>query len=157
MGPKHHPHTARAAGAMTRGRRIGLSLLVVVLAGLTLAGCSNNRTASINRRPQSTASESASTVNGVQQITVDVDDTYRFSPDVITVHPGQVKITLVHLGTGAPHDLSVVGFPADFVPLVNPHGSTSATFTAPAPGRYQFVCTIHIAQGQTGSLVVLAN
>jgi plastocyanin len=66
-------------------------------------------------------------------------------------------VTLKHEGTGAPHNLSVVGLPADFVPLVRAGQTSTASFTAPAPGTYRFVCTIHEAQGQTGSLVVLPN
>jgi plastocyanin len=137
---------------MTRLRRGA----VVVLVLLVLAGCSN-RSASINRRPQSGGSASASNVNGVQQVRIEVGDTYRFSPDVITVHPGLVQVTLVHTGTGAPHDFSVVGFPADFVPLVNPKGTSTATFMAPAPGTYKFICTIHEAQGQVGQLIVTSS
>jgi plastocyanin len=136
-------------------RRALAGVATVLLALLCVAGCSNTR-ASINRAPQS-GSTSASVVDGVQQVTVYVDDHYRFTPDTITVHPGQVKITLVHRGTGAPHDLQVTGFPADFVPLVRAGGTSSATFTTPAPGRYQFVCTIHQAQGEIGVLVVLAD
>ncbi len=68
-----------------------------------------------------------------------------------------MRITLKHEGKGAPHNLSVVGLPADFVPIVQAGQTSSATFTAPAPGRYRFVCTIHEAQGQTGMLVVLPN
>jgi plastocyanin len=99
----------------------------------------------------------ASTVNGVQQVTIYAGDTYRFTPSTITVHPGQVQVMLVHTGTGAPHDFSVLGFPADFVPLVRPGGTSVASFTAPAPGTYTFVCTIHQAQGQTGTLIVTAG
>ncbi len=95
--------------------------------------------------------------NGVQQVTIKADDKYRFTPDTITVHPGQVKITLINTGRGAPHDFSVTGFPADFVPLAAAGQTMTATFTAPAPGRYQFVCTIHVTQGQTGTLIVLAD
>jgi plastocyanin len=130
------------------------ALLGVVLVAV-LAGCSS--TPSINRRPQSSVSAQASVVDGVQQVMIYVDDTYRFSPDTITVHSGPVKVTLVHRGTGAPHDFQVTGFPGDFVPIVRGGGTSSATFTAPMPGRYQFVCSIHIAQGQTGTLVVLAS
>jgi plastocyanin len=133
-------------------RGVVLAALVAVI-GL-LAGCTE--TPSINARPQ-TGAATASLVNGVQQVTIVVSDTYRFDPDVITVHPGKVKIILMHTGTGAPHDLSVLGFPADFVPLVQPGGTSSATFIAPAPGSYKFVCTIHVTQGQTGTLIVLAN
>ena len=140
---------------MSRIRRSTAGVAVVATLVL-LAGCSN-RSASINRRPQLGGSASASEVNGVQQIRIDVGDTYRFSPDVITVHPGPVQVTLVHTGTGAPHDLQVLGFPADFVPLVNAKGTSTATFTAPAPGTYKFICTIHQAQGQIGKLIVTAG
>jgi plastocyanin len=126
------------------------------MSALLLAGCSN-RNASINRRPQSSSSVTASAVNGVQQVTIYAGDTFRFSPDVITVHPGPVRVLLVHTGSGAPHDLQVVGFPTDFVPLVSPKGTSSATFTAPAPGRYTFICTIHQAQGQVGTLIVTGS
>jgi plastocyanin len=132
------------------------ALALVGVCVLALVACSN-RQASINRRPQYGAGTASAGPSGIQQITVYVNDKYRFDPDTITVHPGKVKITLVHQGTGAPHDLSVLGFPADFVPLVYPGGTTSATFTAPAPGRYEFECTLHVAQGQTGTLVVLPN
>ncbi len=96
-------------------------------------------------------------VDGVQQITLTVDSGFRFNPSTITVHQGTVKVTLVHKGTGAPHDFSVTGFPADNVPLARGGVTTSATFTTPSPGSYQFVCTIHVAQGMTGTLVVLPS
>jgi plastocyanin len=130
---------------------------VLLVAALLLAGCSNNRESPINRRPQASGSQTASDVAGVQQITLTVDATDRFSPDVITVHPGMVKVTLVYSGSGAPHDFLVTGFPGDFVPLVNGNSMGSATFTAPAPGTYQFVCTIHVTQGMTGKLIVTAG
>jgi plastocyanin len=132
-------------------RSVAAATCVLVFA----TGCTN-RTANVNRRPQSGAT-TATVLDGLQQVTVEADDKYRFTPDTITVHPGLVKITLVNSGRGAPHNLSVTGFPADFVPLAAGGASTTATFTAPAPGRYQFVCTIHVAQGQTGTLVVLSN
>jgi plastocyanin len=136
-------------------RRALAGAVGALVAAVSLVGCTNER-ASINRVPQSGAA-TASVVAGVQQITVTADDHYRFTPDTITVHPGQVRIILINKGTGAPHNLLVTGFPADFVPLANAGQTTTATFTAPAPGRYQFVCTIHVAQGQTGTLIVLPN
>ncbi|MEO6703303.1 MAG: cupredoxin domain-containing protein [Jatrophihabitantaceae bacterium] len=123
-------------------------------AALPLAGCQTQ--SAINREPH-TGSTTASATDGVQQVTITTDQSYRFSPSTITVHPGKVKITLSHTGTGAPHDWSLSGFPADNVGLVTPGQTKSVEFTAPAPGRYTFVCTIHIAQGQTGTLVVLPS
>jgi plastocyanin len=65
-----------------------------------------------------------------------------------------VEIILKHTGTGAPHDWQLSGFPADFVPLTNGGQTRMATFVAPAAGRYEFVCTIHVRQGQRGTLIV---
>jgi plastocyanin len=124
----------------------------IVTAVLLTAGCST--TPSVNRRPH-LGSATASVVNGVQQITVRAGDTYRFDPSTIIVHPGTVRVVLVNEGTGAPHNWSLVGFPAAFAPLSVAGQSTSATFTAPAPGTYTFECTIHSRQGQTGKLVVV--
>lgn len=116
-----------------------------------LAGCTTE--ASINRRPHP-GTATASLVNGVQQVTVTAGNTYRFDPSTIIVHPGRVRIVLINNGSGAPHDWSLLGMAAT-APLVGGGASSSVTFIAPAPGRYPFVCTIHSAQGQTGTLVVL--
>jgi plastocyanin len=134
-------------------RTVAAALLLV--AAVALAACSNPQPP-INRTPQSGSTTAAAT-NGVQQVRIVVDDRYRFYPSTVTVHPGRVEITLVHRGNGAPHTLQVLGFPVDFVPLVRPGQTSSATFGAPAPGRYTFVCTIHRVQGQIGTLIVLPS
>jgi plastocyanin len=121
---------------------------------VVLAGCQDQ--AAVNREPH-LGNSTASASGGVQQVRITTDQHYRFNPSTITVHPGRVRITLAHVGTGAPHDWSLVDFPADNVPLVTPGQSQSVEFTAPAPGTYAFICTIHIAQGQTGTLVVLPS
>ncbi|MDQ1741713.1 MAG: hypothetical protein QOE23_52 [Pseudonocardiales bacterium] len=130
-------------------------LVVPVVAGLlALAGCQTE--SAINREPHAGSTTVAATT-GVQDVVISTDQHYRFSPSSITVHPGKVRITLKHVGTGAPHDWSLLNFPADYVPLVSAGQTKSVQFTAPAPGTYKFVCTIHVKQGQTGTLVVLPN
>lgn len=126
---------------------------MLAVVGLLTAGCSNTQ-ASVNRRPHVGATTAAA-VDGVQQVTVTAGDTYRFDPSTITVHPGTVRITLVNAGQGAPHDWSLLGMPAAATALTPAGATESVTFTAPAPGTYTFVCTIHERQGQTGTLVVL--
>lgn len=112
--------------------------------------------ASINRRPQGGTS-TAAVVDGLQVVVVKAGDTYRFNPATIVVHPGRVRIALVNVGKGAPHDWTLEDVPGAASPLA-PSGETkTATFIAPAPGAYTFVCTIHKKQGQTGKLVVLQN
>jgi len=131
-----------------------VSRAAVVLTGAValLAGCTTQ--ASVNRRPHQ-GSASATVVNSVQQITVKAGDTYRFTPSTITVRPGRVRVVLVNDGQGAPHDWTLLGVPGAAVPLTPAGRATSWLFTAPAPGRYTFICTIHQRQGQTGKLVVL--
>lgn len=117
-----------------------------------LAGCTTQP--SINRRPNGGAA-TASVINGVQQIIVRTGDTYRFDPSKITVHPGQVRVVLINGGKGAPHNWTLVGLPGAATALAAAGRTQTATFTAPAPGSYRVVCTIHERQGQTGRLVVL--
>ncbi|HKF33141.1 MAG TPA: cupredoxin domain-containing protein [Jatrophihabitantaceae bacterium] len=127
----------------------------VLMLAVVIAGCTN-RQASPNRRGHP-GSSTAAMVNGVQQVTLTVNDTFRFDPSRVVVHPGTVKITLVHKGSGAPHDFALNGFPADQTGLVNAGGTTSTTFTTPSAGTYAFECTLHVTQGMTGTLVVLPN
>jgi plastocyanin len=135
-----------------RGARIAAAALAALI---VLTACSNT-SSPVNRRPH-TGSATASDVNGVEQVTIKAGDDFRFSPSTIYVHAGKtVRIVLVHTGTGAPHDWQLSAFPSYMVPLLNGQGQQgSTTFVAPAAGRYQFVCTIHLQQGQTGTLVVL--
>jgi plastocyanin len=139
-----------------RHRRTAGVLSVGLAAAVLLAGCSNSQS-SASRRPHS-GSASATLVGGVQQITVQATSTYRFVPSTITVHPGPVRVELVNTGKAgqaAPHNWSLLGLPGAATPLVQAGGSAVITFTAPSPGTYTYVCTIHEKQGQTGTLVVL--
>jgi plastocyanin len=144
-----------SSGPSARLARPLAGATVAVVVGISGAGCSNTE-AGVNRRPHS-GSASATVVNGMQQVTVEATDTYRFVPSTIVVHPGPVRIVLVNTGHGAPHTWSLTGFPADFVPLTPAGQTLAATFVAPAPGTYTFVCTIHVKQGQTGQLIVVPN
>lgn len=139
---------------MPTSRRLIAPAAALLIAGV-LAGCSNTES-SASREPHDQGSGTASTVNGVQQITVKAKN-FRFTPSTITVHPGKVTVLLVNQDQGTPHDFSIPNFPADFIPLTNGGKTAEATFTAPSPGTYQFVCTIHTRQGMTGKLVVLPS
>ncbi|MFN2518702.1 MAG: cupredoxin domain-containing protein [Jatrophihabitantaceae bacterium] len=135
--------------------RIVWSTVLVGCVIVVLVSCSNTQ-ASVNRRPHHGAS-TAALVDGVQQVTVRTGDTYRFDPSTITVHAGRVRVVLVNDGKGAPHNWTLTGLPGAATSLVSAGETRVATFIAPAPGSYGFVCTIHRKQGQTGMLVVLTS
>ncbi len=139
---------------MPSSRRAVPFATVALAAAGVVAGCTSQ--GAVNRTPH-TGSATASEVAGVQQVAIRATDTYRFDPSTITVHPGKVRIVLTNVGKGAPHNWSLTGFPDAFVPLATAGTTREATFTAPAPGRYTYVCTIHVKQGQTGTLVVTPN
>lgn len=132
------------------------SVAVGTLAALLLAaGCT--RTAEVNTRPHPGTATATPAAGGVQQVVVRSGTDLRFNPSTIIVHPGRVRVVLVNSakpGAGPPHNLQVTGLPGAFVPDTSAGYTSSVTFTAPAPGTYQFVCTIHAAQGQTGKLIV---
>jgi plastocyanin len=128
-------------------------LAVVVLVSIT--SCSN-RESPTNKRPQA-GTATASPVDGVQEIVMTSGVDLRFHPSTLIVHPGRVRIVLDNTakpGAGPPHNAIFSGLPGANVPLATAGRATSVTFTAPAPGTYKFVCSIHIAQGQTGKLIV---
>lgn len=128
-----------------------LALLVSMVLGLT--ACTNTQ-APVNREGRSGDSTAPVVASG-QQVRLEVDNSFRFHPSTITVHPGRVTITLHHRGPGAPHNWQLLGFPGDYAPTIAPGQTSTVTFVAPSSGTYEFVCTIHQRQGQTGTMVVL--
>jgi plastocyanin len=125
---------------------------LIAVAAVALTSCTNTEPA-VNREPQS-GSATASPVGGIAQITISAGDDYRFHPSTITVHPGRLKVVLTHTGSGAPHNWQLPGRAADDVPLTSAGQTNSVTFETPAPGKYRFICSIHVTQGQIGTLIV---
>ncbi len=135
-------------------RRVGTVLLRCVVIGcLLLTGCGNR---DLKRPPPTGPTEASARPGpaGLQLVDIDVGDDYRFSPAVIDARVGRIRLTLHHVGHGAPHTLYGADVPGMRVGLVRPGETQSTQFTASRAGRYRFVCTIHEAQGQTGTLVV---
>jgi plastocyanin len=92
--------------------------------------------------------------DGTQSVEVDAGDDFRFHPSLINASPGPVRLTLKHVGKGAPHNWQAAQLPGASVPLTTAGQSNSVRFTIGRPGDYRFVCSIHEAQGQVGRLVV---
>jgi plastocyanin len=132
-------------------------LLRCALVGCVLLTACTNR--ELNRPPPHGPTETTVRPgpDGVQAVDISVGDDYRFSPSVVNAQVGRIRLTLRHTGEGAPHTLFGPGVPGMRVGLVRPGETQSVQFTAGQPGRYRFVCTIHEAQGQTGTLVVASH
>lgn len=129
-----------------------MTIAVIAAAAAAAAGCSNSQPA-VNREGHP-GTATATTQDGVQQLTVTTGSDFRFHPSTVVVHPGPVVIHLINNGAGEPHNWTLPVVNAATA-LVGPAQQGTVRFTAPGPGRYQVVCTIHVRQGQTGTLVVV--
>jgi plastocyanin len=119
-----------------------------------LSACSSEKPAP---PPQSSQPDSVTltpAADGSQSVEVDADDGHRFHPSTVRAVPGPIRVTLKHVGTGAPHNWTIRSLPAAHTSLTSAGQSNSVSFVISKPGDYRFVCTIHEAQGQVGTLVV---
>lgn len=145
-------------GGVKRAARC-LFVMVVVAAGLVLAGCTQSGSrahvsgtgAAVAGAPSATATAQPA-ADGVQQVVIDATDENHFKPDTVLAHTGKLRITLTNPSA----------FPVDLaIPTLGVHsttvfaGNTSVIeVSIPKTGAYSFVCTFHEHEGMTGTLIV---
>lgn len=105
--------------------------------------------------PTGTAAPADDGSGEVVEVTVGTDDGAEllFVPDEVTVPAGTtVRLTFMNEST-VPHNLTFEG-PTDAATatIVDPGAEETIEFTAPDPGEYTFVCTLH--PGMEGTLLV---
>jgi len=77
-----------------------------------------------------------------------------FDRSSLTVSAGStVTVTLINEDVSVPHNLGIDVLGVDPTEVCFGPCTTTLVFTAPAPGNYQFFCTLH--QGMVGDLYVL--
>jgi plastocyanin len=147
----------RASAAV---RRIGTLVVGMVLAAGVLAGCGGS---SSGAAAQSSAPSNLGKVTtgpgGVQQVTLQTQDDYVFTPDHFTVAPGTVKLTVKNVATEMTHNFvfSAGGGPAAIsaqIPILAPGQQQTIQFTVQTPGKYRFECSFHVQLGQVGTMTV---
>ncbi|MYX09217.1 hypothetical protein GTW98_20855 [Streptomyces sp. SID8375] len=94
--------------------------------------------------------------DGVQRITVTVDDRQRFFPSHIRARQGPLVITVRNTG-GTPHTLTLQGRDEQAGSGMDnlngaQRGSIRLNFTS--SGRYPFVCAYHAGAGMEGEILV---
>jgi plastocyanin len=139
------------------GRRGSALLLGLVV----LAGCGTDAPSS--GAPASTTAEGVGTVtvgpDGVQEITLQTQDDYVFTPAHFTVDPGTVRLTLVNVAKETTHNFT---FTPDTGPapiessisLLAPGQELTIDFDVDTPGDYPFECSFHVQLGQVGTMTV---
>jgi plastocyanin len=150
-----------------RGRRNGfgrpgggLLLGLLVLPGV-LAGCGGGAAGS--PQASATAGPAAGTVtiaaDGVQEITLQTQDDYVFTPDTFTVDPGPVRLTVVNVAKEMTHNFRFTPeeSPAPIgaeIPLLTAGQEVTIEFEVAEPGDYPFECSFHIQLDQVGTMTV---
>ncbi len=91
---------------------------------------------------------------GTEVVEVGPDGNYVFDPEELTISPGTTVRFVWLSGT---HNVAVSSQPADADwsghETIEGRGF-SFEYTFEVPGRYEYVCTPHQAQGMTGAIIV---
>jgi plastocyanin len=147
-------------GRRTTVRRDGGALLGLLVLPAVLAGCSGEDP------PESRAAllapgvgEVTTAPDGVQEITLQTQDDYVFTPDHFTVDPGPVRLTVVNVAEQMTHDFrftpgtgpAEIGSGIDFLA---PGQEKTIDVEVTAPGDYPFECSFHVQLDQVGTMTV---
>jgi plastocyanin len=132
----------------------------VVLAASLLSGCSGG-----SDEPAAAASTAAglgtvtTAPDGVQEVTLQTQDDYVFTPDSFTVAPGKVRLTVVNVAEQLTHNLRFT--PGEGpepigaeINLLAPGQEMTIDFEVSVPGDHPFVCTFHTQLSQVGTMTV---
>jgi plastocyanin len=146
----------------SRVRQIGALVVGLVLAGGVLAGCGGDDgggTAAASSSADANLGRVTATADGVQEVTLQTQDDYVFTPDHFTVQPGKVRLTVRSVATQLTHnfrftpDQGPEPISAE-IPLLAPGDSKAIEFTVTAPGEHPFECSFHTQLGQVGTMTV---
>jgi plastocyanin len=145
------------------GRRGGGLLLGLLVLPTVLAGCGDSSGGSTSPGASATAGPGVGTVttaaDGVQEITLQTQDDYVFTPDTFTVDPGTVRLTVVNVAKDLTHnfrftpDEGPVPIESE-IPLLTAGQEMTIEFEVAEPGEYPFECSFHIQLDQVGTMTV---
>jgi plastocyanin len=148
-------------GLLDRRRARSVLAAALLVTAALLAGCGS--AAGGPAAPSSSAAEGVGQVttapDGVQEVTLQTQDDYVFTPDRFTVAPGKVRLTVVNAATQLTHNFRFTPGkgPAAIqseIPLLPPGQRKTIEFTVQQPGDYQFECSFHTQLGQLGVMTV---
>ncbi|MFL6094359.1 MAG: plastocyanin/azurin family copper-binding protein [Blastococcus sp.] len=155
------PPASRRLAARPR-KKAALVTSVLVLLLVALAGCGGRADPPAEEAAPTTADGVGRVTvasDGVQEITLQTQDDYVFTPDHFTVDPGAVRLTVVNVAKQATHnfDFTPDAGPARIdaaIPLLTPGEKKTIDFDVETPGDYPFQCSFHVQLGQVGTMTV---
>ncbi|MCF6509787.1 hypothetical protein E9549_20675 [Blastococcus sp. MG754426] len=151
--------SARSWRSAGRGRGVALAAALVLLTGCGGGGGGG----AAEQAPEAPVPEGLGEVtvaeDGVQEVTLQTQDDYVFTPDTFTVAPGPVRLTVVNVGEDMPHNLEFTDAelpePIDAgISMLAAGEEKTIEFEVSTPGDYPFACTFHLQLGQVGTMTV---
>jgi plastocyanin len=145
------------------GRRGGGLLLGLLVLPAVLTGCGGSSSGSTTPQASASAGPGVGTVttaaDGVQEITLQTQDDYVFTPDTFTVAPGAVRLTVVSVAKDLTHNFRFTPGegPAPItseIPLLTAGQEVTIEFEVAEPGDYPFECSFHLQLNQVGTMTV---
>ena len=138
--------------------------MVAAAAAVLLAGCGGGgETAGQAPAPSSAPALGTVTTapDGVQEVTLQTQDDYVFTPATFTVAPGRVRLTVANVARQLTHNFRFTPDAGpepilEEIPLLAPGESRTIEFTVTAPGEHPFECSFHTQLGQVGTMTVSA-
>ena len=139
-------------------RRTVPGLAVLSIAAL-LVGCSDEPAAPPPTEARPGVGEVTTGVDGVQEITLQTQDDYVFTPDSFTVEPGAVRLTVINVGEQMVHNFrfmpgegpEAIDAQIDILPAGE---EETLEFEVTRPGEHPFECTFHVQLDQVGTMTV---
>ncbi len=136
----------------------------MVAAVVLLAGCGGNAGGGSGDPVASSSTPAGlgtvtTAADGVQEVTLQMQDDYVFTPDAFTVEPGRVRLTVVNVAEDMVHNFRFTpdAGPAPIesaIDLLAAGQEVTIDFEVTEPGDYPFECSFHIQLDQVGTMTV---
>jgi plastocyanin len=146
-------------GRQLRGR-IATTAVGAVVAVTALVGCGGDPTGG-SAAPSTVPGVGTVTTasDGVQEITLQTQDDYVFTPDRFTVAPGPVRLTVVNVAEEMVHNFRFTPgkgpMPIESgIDFLAPGQEATIDFEVTEPGDYPFECSFHVQLNQVGTMTV---
>jgi plastocyanin len=149
------PPTARTLAAGPCKKAAWVAAAVILLAGCGADPAAGQPAAA----PPPGIGEVTTAADGVQEVTLQTQDDYVFTPDSFTVEPGPVRLTVVNAAEQMVHNFRFTTGegPAPIeaeIALLQPGEEQTIEFTVEQPGDYVFECSFHTQLDQYGTMTV---
>jgi plastocyanin len=132
---------------------------VVAAAVVLLAGCGGDDSPAAPATTAAGVGTVTTADDGVQEITLQTQDDFVFTPDRFTVDPGRVRLTVVNVAEQMTHNFEFRSGEgpeeiAEGISILAPGEEKTIEFAVAAPGEHPFECSFHVSQGQVGTMAV---